>query len=127
MRYMSADDAMKLIRSGDTICCQGSTSVPVMLQEALTHRADELRDVKIVSGFNVTTGPAPFCKPEYKDSFIVNSIFLCADQRKHVAAGYGSMVPAFLGEVPYLFRMRTAIAVSASRRIFPSPRSNVPA
>ena len=104
MRYMSADDAMKLIRSGDTICCQGSTSVPVMLQEALTHRADELRDVKIVSGFNVTTGPAPFCKPEYKDSFIVNSIFLCADQRKHVAAGYGSMVPAFLGEVPYLFR-----------------------
>ena len=143
MRYMSADDAMKLIRSGDTICCQGSTSVPVMLQEALTHRADELRDVKIVSGFNVTTGPAPFCKPEYKDSFIVNSIFLCADQRKHVAAGYGSMVPAFLGEVPYLFRsgqlpidvafincscrMRTAIAVSASRRIFLSLRSNAPA
>ena len=104
MKYMSADDAMKLIRSGDTICCQGSTSVPVLLQEALTHRADELRDVKIVSGFNVTTAPAPFCKPEYKDSFIVNSIFLCADQRNHVAAGYGSMVPAFLGEVPFLFR-----------------------
>lgn len=104
MNYVSADEAVKLVRSGDTVCCQGSTSVPVILQEALARRADELRGVQIVSGFNVTTGPAPFCKPEYKDSFIVNSIFLNADQREHVAAGYGSMTPCFLGEVPALFR-----------------------
>ena len=101
---MSADDAMKLIRSGDTICCQGGASVPVLLQEALARRHAELRDVTITSGFNVHKDPAPFCKPEYKDSFLVNSIFLSADQRAHVAAGYGSMTPAFLGEVPGMFR-----------------------
>ena len=104
MNYVTADEAVRLVRSGDTVCCQGSTSVPVILQEALTRRADELRDVQIVSGFNITEGPAPFCKPEYKDSFLVNSIFISADQRAHVAAGYGSMTPAFLGEVPALFR-----------------------
>ena len=104
MNYVTADEAVKLVRSGDTVCCQGSTSVPVILQEALARRHAELRDVQIVSGFNVTTAEAPFCKPEYKDSFLVNSIFLCADQRKHVAAGYGSMTPCFLGEVPGLFR-----------------------
>ena len=93
MKYVTADEAVQLVRSGDTVCCQGSTSVPVLLQEALTRRADELRDVQIVSGFNITEGPAPFCKPEYKDSFLVNSIFLCADQRKHVAEGYGSLTP----------------------------------
>lgn len=104
MKYVSADEAVKLVRSGDTVCCQGGASVPVILQEALARRHAELRDVTITSGFNVHKDPAPFCKPEYKDSFLVNSIFLSADQRKHVADGYGSMTPAFLGEVPGLFR-----------------------
>lgn len=104
MKYVLADEAVKLVRSGDSICCQGGASVPVLLQEALARRHAELRDVTITSGFNVHKDPAPFCKPEYKDSFLVNSIFLSADQRKHVAEGYGSMTPAFLGEVPALFR-----------------------
>ena len=104
MKYVSADEAVKLVRSGDTVCCQGGASVPVLLQEALARRHAELRDVTITSGFNVHKDPAPFCKQEYKDSFLVNSIFISADQRAHIAAGYGSMTPAFLGEVPGLFR-----------------------
>ena len=106
MKYVSADEAVKLVRSGDTVVCQGGTSVPVILQEALARRHEELRGVQIVSGFNITAAEAPFCKPEYKDSFLVNSIFISADQRKHIAAGYGTMTPAFLGEVPGLFRRR---------------------
>lgn len=104
MKYVSADEAVKLVRSGDTVVCQGGTSVPVILQEALARRHEELRDVQIVCGFNITAGEAPFCKPEYKDSFLVNSIFISGDQRKYIAAGYGTMTPAFLGEVPGLFR-----------------------
>ncbi len=106
MRYVSADEAMTLVRSGDWVFFQGSTSVPVILQEALARRHDELRDVKIVSGFNVTKGPAAFCKPEYKDSFVVNSLFLCADQRQYVAQGYGSLIPGFLSDLPALIRRR---------------------
>ena len=52
MNYMTADEALKLVKSGDTVCCQGSTSVPRLLQEALARRAGELRNVTIVSGFN---------------------------------------------------------------------------
>lgn len=104
MKYVSADEAVKLVRSGDTICCQGGASVPVLLQEALARRHAELRDVTITSGFNVHKEPAPFCKEEYKDSFLVNSIFVSADQRAHIGAGWGSMTPAFLGEVPGMFR-----------------------
>ncbi len=106
MRYVSADEAMTLVRSGDWVFFQGSTSVPVILQEALARRHEELRDVKIVSGFNVTKGPAAFCKPEYKDSFVVNSLFLCADQRQYVAQGYGSLIPGFLSDLPALIRRR---------------------
>ena len=106
MKYMSADEAMTLVKSGDWVIFQGSTSVPVILQEALARRHEELRDVQIVSGFNVTKGPAPFCKPEYKDSFVVNSLFLCADQRQYVAQGYGSLIPGFLSDLPALIRRK---------------------
>ena len=106
MKYVSADEAMTLVRSGDWVFFQGSTSVPVILQEALARRHGELRDVKIVSGFNITKGPAPFCKPEYRDSFVVNSLFLCADQRQYVAQGYGSLIPGFLSDLPALIRRR---------------------
>lgn len=106
MKYVSADEAMTLVRSGDWVFFQGSTSVPVILQEALARRHEELRDVKIVSGFNITKGPAPFCKPEYRDSFVVNSLFLCADQRQYVAQGYGSLIPGFLSDLPALIRRR---------------------
>ena len=104
MKYVSADEAVKLVKSGDWVFFQGSTAVPVIIQEALARRADELRGVNIVSGFNITKGPAPFCRPEYKESFFVNSLFLCADQREYVAQGYGSLIPGFLGELPSLIR-----------------------
>ena len=106
MNYVSADEAMTLVKSGDWVFFQGSTSVPVILQEALARRHEDLRDVKIVSGFNVTKGTAPFCKPEYRDSFEVNSLFLCADQREYVAQGYGSLIPGFLSDLPALIRRR---------------------
>lgn len=104
MNYMNADEAMGLVQSGDWVYFQGSTSVPILLQEALARRHAELRDVKIVSGFNVTKGVAAFCKPEYKDSFVVNSLFLCGDQREYVAEGYGSLIPGFLSDLPSLIR-----------------------
>ncbi|MBR6249542.1 MAG: acetyl-CoA hydrolase/transferase family protein [Muribaculaceae bacterium] len=104
MNYVSADEAMSLVKSGNSIYFMGSTAVPNVLQEALARRGNELRDVIIYSAFNVTEGEAPFCKPEYKDAFLTNSLFLCHDQRAWVKQGYGSMIPAFLGEIPYLFR-----------------------
>ena len=104
MNYMTADEAMRLVHNGDSIFIQGSTSVPNVLEEALARRGHELEGVKVYSAFNITKGEAPFCKPEYKDAFLVNSLFLCADQRRWVGEGYGSMIPAFLGEIPFLFR-----------------------
>lgn len=103
-KYMSAREAVKLIKSGDYVYVQGSTSVPEVLMEALAERGPELRGVTIYSGFAVTKGPAPICKPEYKDSFLVDSFFVNNSVRQWIAEGYGSVTPRFLGEVPALFR-----------------------
>lgn len=102
--YMTADEAAKLIKSGDHVYIQGSTSIPEVLLEAMAKRGNELRDVVLYSGFAVARRPAPYCCPEYKDSFLVDSFFVSNSVRQWIADGYGTTTPRFLGEVPQLFR-----------------------
>ena len=104
MRFTTAAEAAKLIRSHSSVYIQGSTSIPEVLVQAMTDRADELTDVKIYSGFAVGRADAPYCRPEYKDTFLVNSLFVANNIRRWLAAGYGQSIPAFLGEIPGLFR-----------------------
>lgn len=102
--FMSADEAVKLIENGDHVYIQGSTSVPEVLVEALARRGHELRDVTLYSAFCVAKGPAPYCRPEFKETFHVDSFFVSNSVRQWIADGYGTMTPRFLGEVPALFR-----------------------
>ncbi len=104
INYCSADEAVRLIEDGDHVYIQGSTSTPEVLCEALARRGSELRNVTLYSAFAVTKGPAPYCKPEYKESFLVDSFFVSNAVRKWIDEGYGTMTPRFLGEVPALFR-----------------------
>lgn len=104
IKYVSAAEAVKLIESGDHVYLQGSTSTPELLEQALADRGNELRDVTVITGFGVTRGRSPLCRPEYKDSFLVNSFFVNNSFREWIHEGYGSMTPRFLGEVPQLIR-----------------------
>lgn len=104
INYCSAQEAVKLIKSGDHVYIQGSTSVPEILVDALAERGHELRDVTLYQAFAVAKREAPYCKPEFKDSFIINTFFVANSVRKWIDDGYGSTTPRFLGEVPALFR-----------------------
>lgn len=104
MRLTTAAEAVKLIRSNDSVYIQGSTSIPEVLVGAMAERGGELRGVKVYSGFAVGRADAPYCRPEYKDSFLVNSLFVANNIRRWLADGYGQSIPAFLGEIPALFR-----------------------
>lgn len=101
---MTADEAVRLIKSGDHVYIQGSTSIPETLVAAMTRRGHELRGVVLHSGFSVADREAPYCKPEYKDSFLVDTCFVSNNVRRWIAEGYGATTPRFLGEVPALFR-----------------------
>lgn len=104
MRYTTAAEAVKLIRSNDSIYIQGSTSIPEVLVAALADRGGELRGVKVYSAFAVGAHEAPYCRPEFRESFLVNSLFVANNIRRWLADGYGQSIPAFLGEIPGLFR-----------------------
>ncbi len=103
-KYVSADEAVKLVRDNDNVFIQGSTSIPEVLCEAIARRAPELHNVTLASAFCVAKGPAPYCTESCKDAFYVESFFMSNNIRKWVEEGNGSIIPRFLGEVPELFR-----------------------
>ena len=74
--YVSADEAVKLIKSYDKIYVQGSGSIPEVLLSALVKRAGELKGVELYSGFAIAKGESPYCKKELLESFYPVSLFI---------------------------------------------------
>ena len=89
MHYTTAAEAVKLIRSNDSVYLQGSTSIPEALVAAMAERGGELEHVTVYSAFAVGAFDAPYCRPEYKESFLVNSLFVANNIRRWLADGYG--------------------------------------
>lgn len=102
MVYSSAEEAVKSIQSNQRVFIHSVAMAPQQLIKALTARHGELRNVEIVHLH--TEGEAPYANPAYRDSFHVNSLFIGANVRHTLKAGNGSYTPAFLSEIPYLFR-----------------------
>jgi len=100
--YTTAEEAVKLIHSGDRVYIHSVAAAPHYLLEAMVDRADELKNVELIQLH--TEGPALYAKPEYEDSFHVNALFVGSNVRKAVNEGRGDYLPIFLSEVPYLFR-----------------------
>ena len=73
-KYVSAADAVKVIKSGDRVYVQAAAATPTILTKALAERAAELRNVEVCHLH--TEGEAPYANPELRDSFHVNSFFI---------------------------------------------------
>ena len=75
MKYkaVTAEEAVKIVKSKDKVYIQAASAVPQVLIRALTARHEELRGVEICQLH--TEGPAPYANPELKESFHVNSFF----------------------------------------------------
>ena len=69
--YMTAEEAVKLIKSHDRVYIQGSTSIPEVLLDALTARGHELEGVEMYSAFAVGRRDAPYAVHELRDAFIL--------------------------------------------------------
>ncbi|WP_299823856.1 acetyl-CoA hydrolase/transferase C-terminal domain-containing protein [uncultured Pontibacter sp.] len=104
-KYVSAEEALSVIKSGNRVFLHGSASTPQYLIRKLADMADDLRDVELVS---ITTfGEMPLAEERYATSFFINSLFVSANVREAVNSGRGDYVPIFLSEIPRLFRSGT--------------------
>ena len=104
MRFLPAAEALALVRSGQRVFVHGGAATPTTLLRALAQRAAELRDVELVHLH--TEGDAPCAAPGMAQSFHINALFLGANIRDAVARGDADYIPAFLSEMPALFRQR---------------------
>ena len=101
-KYVTAQEAVKIVKSGDRVYLQAAAAAPTVLANALTERASELRNVEVCHLH--IEGEARYANPELAESFHVNSFFIGANVRHTLKAGNGSYTPVFLSELPNLFR-----------------------
>lgn len=102
IEYVSVEEAVSLIKSGDRIFGHGSACTPNILYEELARQAGRLKGVEMVS--ITQQGEVAIAKPQYKDSFFINSLFTSQPVRAAVNSENGDFVPIFLSEIPILFK-----------------------
>lgn len=100
-KYISAEEAVQLVQNGDRVFIHGSAATPLKLVSSLLARAGQIKDVELVA--ISTFGDIDWDKPEVKDSFYLNSLFVSANVRGWVNSDHGDYVPIFLSEIPTLF------------------------
>jgi acyl-CoA hydrolase len=100
-KFISAEQAVQYVHSGNRVFLHGSAATPVYLIEALMKRED-LRNVELVS--ITTLGDLDFNTPQFRERFYFNSLFVSANTRAVANSEAGDYVPVFLSQIPQLFR-----------------------
>jgi acetyl-CoA hydrolase len=96
-----AIDALKCIRSGDTVFVGSGCAAPTLLVEAMAARAPELYHVEVIH--ILIFGPAPHLAPGMEEHFRHNALFTGANARTAVNEGRADHTPIHLGQIPNLF------------------------
>ena len=104
IHYVSADEAVSAIKSGDHIHLGSVASVPHVLINALVRRADagEVEDLHF-HHFH-TEGPAPYSDPKYSGIFFEQGFFVGPNVRANVDAGFADYLPAHLVDTQRMYR-----------------------
>ncbi|MBQ3071210.1 MAG: acetyl-CoA hydrolase/transferase family protein [Tidjanibacter sp.] len=102
--FTTADEAVKVIKSGDHVHLSSVASAPQCLIQAMCRRgeAGELKDVHIHHLH--TEGPAPYADPKFEGVFQLDSFFVGGNVRKVTQSGYADYIPIFLSETQKLYR-----------------------
>ncbi len=104
IKFVSADEAVKVVKSGDHIHFSSVAAAPKILIDALCRRGDagELKDVRIHHLH--TEGAAPYTDAKYEGTFFHQAFFVGGNVRKSVQAGFADYIPIFLSETQKLYR-----------------------
>lgn len=103
---MSAEQAVSVVASGNRVFVHGCAATPMLLLDAMAKHG-QLNKLKNIETIHIhTEGVLPHLKPECKEIFRDNSLFIGANCRLAVGEGRADATPIFLGEIPLLFRRK---------------------
>ncbi len=102
-KLVSADEAVKLVQSGDWVDYGWTTGTPDALDRALAKRTDELHDVKLRGGI-LLKPLAVFEREDAGEHFCWNSWHMGGYERKLIARGCSYYSPIRYSELPRYYR-----------------------
>ena len=106
-KLTTAEEAVKVVKSGDWVDYTWVTCHPVELDKALAARKDELYDVKVRGGISMWM--PEICKVENAaDHFTWHSWHCSGIDRKIIASGMGYFGPMRYSELPRFYREHLA-------------------
>ncbi|XP_046441896.1 4-hydroxybutyrate coenzyme A transferase-like [Daphnia pulex] len=103
---LTAEEAIKVVKSGDTVFVHSAAATPTKLLAALANHGKESRLEKVTVCHIHIEGPMEYLKPEYSGIFRDNSFFIGSNAREAVNSGRADFVPIFLSEIPLLFHRK---------------------
>jgi acetyl-CoA hydrolase len=101
-KVVTADEAVRAIKSGDRVFMTGNCSVPHRVLNALVQYAPDLENVELCQA--LTVAGSEYVAPEMEGHIRVNSVFISANVRKAIQDGRADFTPVMLSEVPLLFK-----------------------
>lgn len=110
-KLTTAEEAVKVVKSGDWVDYGWCTNHPIALDKALAARKDELRDVKVRGG--VTMWMPEIAKAEDAgEHFTWNSWHCSGIDRKIMTKGMGFFSPMRYSELPRFYRENLTLDVA---------------
>lgn len=102
-KLVSADEAVKVIKSGDWVDYGWCNGTPDVLDKALAKRTDELKDVKLRGGI-ILKPLAIFEREDAGEHFTWNSWHMAGYERHLIARGCSFYAPIRYSELPRYYR-----------------------
>ncbi len=102
-KLVSADEAVKVVKSGDWVDYGWCVATPEALDVALAKRTDELKDVKVRGGI-LFHEPAIFAREDAGEHFCWNSWHMSGVERRLIGKGVGYYSPLKYSELPKYYR-----------------------
>lgn len=99
---VSAEEAVRIVQSGDRLHWPCVAAAPELLIQALVARAPELHDVHITHLY--TEGYADYVLPQYVGHFQLDSFFVGGNVRKATQTGYADYIPCSLSDSARIIR-----------------------
>lgn len=105
----TADEAVKVVKSGDTVAVSPQTTTPITLCNALLRRKDQLEGVRI----HHPASRFPWAQPDSQLAFTLYDIYIGPENREQVNRGqaeyfatgpwYSGLPPAGMSTTPDVF------------------------
>lgn len=108
-KRVSAEEAVKIVKSGDVIWSPPASNEPITVWKALADRKNELQGV-IVRQF-LSRRKHPHMDPSFAPHIFLECFFVTDPVRDLVREGHATYVPANFGDIPRIIRQSDRVDV----------------